>query len=61
MFEGLRAVEDGDARARLGRYLACLRHWSPKVNLTGAQNEEEAFQNAHPARSSGRKGSSRIP
>lgn len=43
MFEGLLAVEDGDARARLDRYLASLRHWSPRVNLTGAQNEEEAF------------------
>jgi len=43
VFEGLLAVEDGDARARLGQYLACLRHWSPRVNLTGAQNEEEAF------------------
>lgn len=44
MFEGLLAVDDADARARLGRYLACLRHWSPKINLTGALNEEEAFQ-----------------
>jgi len=43
VFEGLLAVEDEGARARLDRYLACLRHWSPKVNLTGAQNEEEAF------------------
>ena len=43
MFKGLLAVQDDDARTRLGRYLACLRHWSPKVNLTGAQSEEEAF------------------
>lgn len=44
MFEGLLAVKDEAARARLGRYLECLRHWSPRINLTGAQTEAEAFQ-----------------
>jgi 16S rRNA (guanine527-N7)-methyltransferase len=41
--EGLRAVEDGVARARLRSYLDCLQHWSPRINLTAARNDDEAF------------------
>jgi 16S rRNA (guanine(527)-N(7))-methyltransferase RsmG len=44
VFDGLLAVESDAARARLARYLDCLRHWSPRINLTGAQSEKEAFQ-----------------
>ena len=43
MLEGLLAVKDEAARTRLARYLDCLRRWSPKINLTGARSEEEAF------------------
>lgn len=43
MFEGLQVVADDAARARLGRYLDCLCHWSARINLTGAQTESEAF------------------
>ena len=44
MVGGLDAVKDGAARARLDRYLACLRHWSQKINLTGAQTDGEAVE-----------------
>lgn len=44
MFDGLLAVKDDAARARLGRYLDCLARWSPKINLTGARTEAEAFE-----------------
>jgi len=43
VFQGLLAITDEAARTRLARYLATLRHWSPRINLTGAQNEQEAF------------------
>ena len=49
MFEGLLAVKDATARARLSRYLDRLLHWSPRINLTGARSEEEAFNTlVHP-------------
>ena len=43
MLEGLLAIKDEAARMRLARYLDCLGRWSPKINLTGARSEEEAF------------------
>lgn len=43
MLEALGAIRDGDARARLARYLDCLKRWSPKINLTGAETPEAAF------------------
>ena len=44
MFEGLQAIGNADARARLVRYLDCLLRWSPRINLTGAQDEKQAFE-----------------
>lgn len=32
-----------EARARVEKYLNCLRHWSPRINLTGAATPQEAF------------------
>lgn len=43
MRQGLLAVTDATARVRLGRYLDCLQQWSPKINLTGAETEEDAI------------------
>ncbi len=43
-FEGLLAVADALARQRLDRYLDCLQHWSRKINLTGAETREAAFE-----------------
>ena len=44
MLQGLLAITDADAKARLSRYLDCLQKWSPKINLTGAETKETAFR-----------------
>lgn len=41
--DGLFDTIEPEARERLSRYLDCLRHWSPKVNLTGAETARTAF------------------
>jgi 16S rRNA (guanine(527)-N(7))-methyltransferase RsmG len=41
--DGLEAITDAGARGKLDRYLNLLRHWSPRINLTGAESREEAF------------------
>ena len=43
MLQGLSAITDKAAREKLGRYLDCLRQWSKKINLTGAETTEAAF------------------
>lgn len=44
MLQGLLAISDASAKTRLNRYLDCLQHWSPKINLTGAETKETAFR-----------------
>ncbi len=44
MPQGLLAITDACAEKRLNRYLDCLRHWAPKINLTGAETRETAFR-----------------
>jgi 16S rRNA (guanine527-N7)-methyltransferase len=41
---GLLDIADVAARRRLDRYLACLCRWSPRINLTGAETDEAAFE-----------------
>lgn len=43
MFGGLLTITDGGVRSRLDRYLECLGRWSAKINLTGAETREAAF------------------
>ena len=43
MLQGLSAITDKAAREKLGRYLDCLQQWSKKINLTGAETSEAAF------------------
>lgn len=43
MPEGLAAITDPTAKARLDRYLDCLRRWSLKINLTGAETRNAAI------------------
>ncbi len=43
MLQGLSAITDKAAREKLRRYLDCLRQWSKKINLTGAETGEAAF------------------
>lgn len=43
MLQGLADIGDTGARERLARYLNCLGRWSRKVNLTGADTDEAAF------------------
>lgn len=43
MYEGLLAIADLGIRKRLDRYLDCLQHWSARINLTGADSQERAF------------------
>jgi 16S rRNA (guanine527-N7)-methyltransferase len=40
---GLSAITDVLAQARIRKYLECLRRWSSKINLTGAETETAAF------------------
>ena len=44
MLRCLSEITDSAARRRLGQYLACLRRWSPKINLTGADTDDAAFE-----------------
>ena len=44
MLQELLAVTAEDARGRLDRYLDCLQRWSEKINLTGAETKEGAFE-----------------
>jgi 16S rRNA (guanine527-N7)-methyltransferase len=39
----LSTITDVLAQAKIRRYLECLRRWSSKINLTGAENEDAAF------------------
>jgi 16S rRNA (guanine527-N7)-methyltransferase len=41
--QGLITIADGAARRKLGRYLECLSTWSKRINLTGADTAETAF------------------
>lgn len=43
MLQGLRDIPDARARDKLARYLGCLGRWSEKINLTGADTEQSAF------------------
>lgn len=43
MQQGLLAIRDEAAREKLARYLDCLEQWSPRINLTGAETREAAF------------------
>jgi 16S rRNA (guanine527-N7)-methyltransferase len=44
LFQGLLTIADASTREHLGRYLDSLQHWSKKINLTGAQTREAAFE-----------------
>src|SRR5205814_1751666 len=44
LFPALLSVEDSAARERLDRYLTCLQHWAPKINLTAAETKAAAFE-----------------
>ena len=44
MPQGLLAIADGTARGRLARYLDCLGAWSKRINLTGADTPDMAFE-----------------
>ena len=43
MLQGLLSITDEAARQKLARYLDCLRQWSRRINLTGAETSEAAF------------------
>lgn len=43
MKDGLDGIQNRVARERIERYLRCLRQWSTKINLTGAETVEAAF------------------
>ena len=43
MLPELLEILDTEARERLSRYLGCLGRWSPRINLTGAEDAETAF------------------
>lgn len=43
MLQGLPAIKDRAAREKLGRYLDSLGQWSKKINLTGAETSQAAF------------------
>jgi len=43
VFQGLLSITDETAREKLGRYLDCLQRWSGRINLTGAETSEAAF------------------
>lgn len=40
---GLSVIEKPETRAQLSRYLDCLQRWSRKINLTGAETRDAAF------------------
>ncbi len=44
MAAGLSAIRQPEARERLRRYLDCLQRWSRKINLTGAETRDAAFE-----------------
>ena len=43
MLQGRLSISDKTAREKLGRYLDCLQQWSRRINLTGADTSEAAF------------------
>jgi 16S rRNA (guanine527-N7)-methyltransferase len=43
MAAGLSTIRQPQARERLSRYLDCLARWSRKINLTGAETRDTAF------------------
>lgn len=43
MTDGLDAIDNRLARARVARYLRCLQQWSSKINLTGAETGDAVF------------------
>jgi 16S rRNA (guanine527-N7)-methyltransferase len=43
LLEELLRLPDRDARERLDRYLDCLQHWAPRINLTGAETRQGAL------------------
>lgn len=43
ILDGLVGTTEPETRERLRRYLDCLRRWSPRINLTGAETARAAF------------------
>jgi 16S rRNA (guanine527-N7)-methyltransferase len=44
MPRGLSDIPEHETRDRLNRYLDCLQRWSQKINLTGAETRDAAFE-----------------
>lgn len=38
-----RSIDDPAARGQIERYLDCLMRWAPRINLTGAESRDAAF------------------